>query len=39
MAVSFLRHGVVDYLVKPVDVERLKTAVRIAMDQRDLARV
>ena len=39
MAVSFLRHGVVDYLVKPVDAERLKTAVAVAMDQRNLARV
>ena len=39
MAVSFLRHGVVDYLVKPVDAERLKTAVTAAMDQRNFARV
>jgi two-component system chemotaxis response regulator CheY len=39
MAVSFMRHGVVDYLVKPVSTERLKTAVMEAMDQRNLARV
>ena len=39
MAVSFMRHGVVDYLVKPVDAERLRTAVTEAMDQRNLARV
>jgi two-component system chemotaxis response regulator CheY len=39
MAVSFMRHGVVDYLVKPVDAERLRTAVKEAMDQRNLARV
>jgi response regulator of citrate/malate metabolism len=34
-----MRHGVVDYLVKPVDAERLKAAVMEAMDQRNLARV
>ena len=39
MAVSFMRHGVVDYLVKPVDAKRLKTAVMEAMDQRNLAHV
>jgi two-component system chemotaxis response regulator CheY len=39
MAVSFMRHGVVDYLVKPVSTERLKTAVTAAMDQRNLAHV
>jgi two-component system chemotaxis response regulator CheY len=39
MAVSFMRHGVVDYLVKPVNAERLRTAVTEAMDQRNLARV
>jgi two-component system chemotaxis response regulator CheY len=39
MAVSFMRHGVVDYLVKPVNAERLKAAVMEAMDQRNLARV
>ena len=39
MAVSFMRHGVVDYLVKPVSTERLKTAATAAMDQRNLAHV
>ena len=39
MAVSFMRQGVVDYLVKPVNAERLRTAVMEAMDQRNLARV
>jgi two-component system chemotaxis response regulator CheY len=39
MAVSFMRHGVVDYLVKPVNAERLRTAVTEAMAQRNLARV
>ena len=39
MAVSFMRHGVADYLVKPVDAERLTTAVTAAMDQRYLVRV
>ena len=39
MAVSFMRHGVVDYLVKPVNAERLRIAVKEAMDQRNLAYV
>jgi two-component system chemotaxis response regulator CheY len=39
MAVSFMRHGVVDYLVKPVNAERLRTAVMEAMAHRNLARV
>jgi len=34
MAVSFMRHGVVDYLVKPVAAERIISAVTAAMDQR-----
>lgn len=34
MGVSLLRQGVVDYLVKPVDVERLQATVARAMDQR-----
>ena len=37
MAVSFLRKGVADYLVKPVDAERLKDAVEIAMERRHVA--
>ncbi len=39
MATSFLNDGVVDYLVKPVEGEKLKTAVAKAMDQRDIARL
>jgi two-component system chemotaxis response regulator CheY len=37
MAVSCMREGVVDYLIKPVDGERLKTAVKKAMAQRAMA--
>jgi two-component system, chemotaxis family, chemotaxis protein CheY len=37
MAVSCLREGVVDYLVKPVDSRRLKVAVEKAMKQREMA--
>ncbi len=37
MAISCMREGVVDYLVKPVDGERLKAAVGKAMEQRELA--
>src|SRR5574337_581920 len=39
MAPSFLRSGVVDYLVKPVEGEKLPTAVARAMEQRQLARL
>lgn len=39
MATSFLRSGVVDYLVKPVEGEKLKEAVSRAMEQRELARL
>jgi two-component system chemotaxis response regulator CheY len=39
MATSFLRSGVVDYLVKPVEGEKLRTAVARAMEQRELARL
>jgi two-component system chemotaxis response regulator CheY len=38
MAVSFMRHGVVDYLVKPVEAEKLKAAVARAMERRRIAR-
>ncbi len=34
LGVSLLGQGVVDYLVKPVDVERLQATVARAMDQR-----
>ena len=37
MASSLLRQGVVDYLVKPVEGEKLRAAVARAMDQRELA--
>jgi two-component system chemotaxis response regulator CheY len=37
MAISLLREGLVDYLVKPVEKERLKEAVAKAMDQRQIA--
>ena len=39
MATSFLNDGVVDYLVKPVEGEKLKAAVATAMAQRDIARL
>jgi len=37
MATSLLRQGVVDYLVKPVEGEKLRDAVARAMGQRELA--
>ena len=39
MATSFLRQGVVDYLVKPVQGETLRSAVARAVEQRELARL
>ena len=36
LAVSCMREGVVDYLVKPVDGDRLRAAVGKAMEQREL---
>ena len=39
MATSFLRQGVVDYLVKPVQGETLRSAVARAIEQRELARL
>ncbi len=39
MATSFLNDGVVDYLVKPVEGEKLKAAVAKAMDQREISRL
>ena len=38
MAVSFMRQGVVDYLAKPVEAEKLKAAVAKAMERRRTAR-
>src|SRR5574337_532537 len=37
MATSLLRQGVVDYLVKPVEREKLEASVARAMEQRELA--
>ena len=37
MAVSCMREGVVDYLVKPVEGEHLRSAVSRAMAQREIA--
>lgn len=37
MAVSFMRDGVVDYLVKPVTGDRLKAAMAQAMEWRKMA--
>jgi two-component system chemotaxis response regulator CheY len=37
MAVSFMRCGVTDYLVKPVEAEKLIGAVEKAMERRHLA--
>ncbi len=39
MATEFLKRGVVDYLTKPVDREKLKAAVAKAMEQRDAVRL
>ncbi len=39
MATSFLRQGIVDYLVKPVEGEKLKAAVGKAMEQREIHRL
>ncbi len=36
MATSFLRQGVVDYLVKPVEGEKLRATVAKAMEQRSI---
>ncbi|HEU5201830.1 MAG TPA: response regulator [Nitrospira sp.] len=37
MAVSFMRNGAADYLVKPVEAEKLKAAVAKAMERRQVA--
>lgn len=39
MATSFLQRGIVDYLVKPVEAEKLKAAVAKAMEQREIHRL
>ncbi|HKU51376.1 MAG TPA: response regulator [Nitrospira sp.] len=38
MAVSFIRNGVSDYLIKPVDAQKLRDAVEKAMERRHVAR-
>jgi two-component system chemotaxis response regulator CheY len=37
MAVSFMRSGVADYLIKPVDAQKLRDAVESAMERRQVA--
>jgi len=37
MAVSFVRSGVADYLIKPVDAQKLRDAVAKAMERRQMA--
>jgi two-component system chemotaxis response regulator CheY len=37
MAVSFMRSGVADYLIKPVDAQKLRDAVGSAMERRQVA--
>lgn len=37
MATGFLKEGIVDYLVKPVEKEKLLTAVSKAMEQREIS--
>jgi two-component system chemotaxis response regulator CheY len=37
MAVSFMRNGVADYLVKPVEAEKLRASVAKAMERREVA--
>ncbi|HSB45173.1 MAG TPA: response regulator [Nitrospira sp.] len=39
MAVSFMGHGVVDYLIKPVEAENLRAAVEKAVERRQVTRV
>ncbi len=36
MAVSFMGHGLVDYLVKPVEAEKLRVSVAKAMERRQV---
>ena len=39
ISTSFLREGIVDYLVKPVEGEKLRAAVAKAMEQREIHRL
>lgn len=36
MATSMLKHGIVDYLVKPVEAEKLRASVSKAMEEREV---
>ena len=36
MAIAMLQHGISDYLVKPVDAEKLRASVAQALDQRQV---
>ena len=36
MATTMLKHGIVDYLVKPVEAEKLRASVSKAMEQREV---
>ncbi len=36
MAIAMLRHGVVDYLVKPIEAEKLRASVAQALEQRQV---
>jgi len=36
MAIAMLQHGVVDYLVKPVEAEKLRSSVAQALEQRQV---
>ena len=36
MATNMLKHGIVDYLVKPVEAEKLRASVSKAMEQREV---
>lgn len=39
MATGFIKKGIVDYLVKPVEKEKLTTAVAKAIEQREITRL
>ena len=39
MATSFMKKGIVDYLVKPVEAEKLRASVAKAMEQREIHRL
>ena len=39
MATSLMKNGIIDYLVKPVEKEKLLTAVAKAMEEREINRL